>query len=192
MVEGCLVLTKNTLSLYDRDPRGVTRKPIHHILLNEPRVAHVIVPSVEIPHASPSTLMKAFEVQLYSSKGSKQLKFVASSLQSKIDWVEAIQKVLSVHIEPKPTPREPLADRTTMSKSSPRKLKEVAIVPLPVITGTNTDLRRSTSPCPTSDGAPLEKRVKLSTDQSDENDDLEFSIRSSMLNSPSDGESSFI
>lgn len=185
MREGWLVLTRNTLCLYDRDPRGVTRKPIHHFFLNEAGVAYVVEPSVlksTLPHSSPATLMKAFMFQAYSSKISVQLCVVTESLQSKIEWVEKIQNILSEHtLSANTSPVAKGGYQATPTKlasssglSTARDLKAVSIVPF----------SRPSSQSATPASA---KRAKLSPS---EGSGLDLSIRSSMLNTSS--ENSFI
>ena len=172
MAEGWLVLTMDTLCLYDRDPRGVTRKPIHRFILAEPGVAYIVEPSVPkhlLPHTLPSNLVKAFGFQIFSSSCSKELCFMACSLQSKIEWVEAIQKVLTMAAA-EPPQRLAKQEPPLESKSGGRELKAVSIVPLPTKQGTPV-------------GA---KQAGISIDASD----LDLSIRSSMLETSSD--SSFI
>ena len=185
MTEGWLVLTLESLCLYDRDPRGVTRKPIHRIKLNEPGVAYIVVPSVSrqnFPHTSPANLVKAFGVQVYSSMQSKELCFQAASLQSKIDWVEAIQKVLSEHLCPPPMKEEgnQVPSSGSAKASAARELKAVSIVPLASPgsaagavgkggSNQSTSVLSSSTQCGVSGGSALD-----------------LSIRSSMLNSSSD------
>lgn len=181
MTEGWLVLTLDSLCLYDRDPRGVTRKPIHRIKLDEPGVAYIVVPSVsrqKFPHTSPANLVKAFGMQIYSSVQSKELCFLASSLQSKIDWVEAIQKVLSEHICP------PVKEEVPSKAGGTRELKAVSIVPL-ASPGSGAGIGKGGS----NQNTPV---LSSSTQCGNVSDGsaLELSIRSSMLNSSSD--SSFI
>lgn len=181
MTEGWLVLTMDSLCLYDRDPRGVTRKPIHKVMLNEPGVAYLVLPSVSrhtLPHTSPSALVRAFGMQVYSGSQSKELCFLAASVQSKIDWVEAIQKVLSEYICP------PVMEESTSQLGSKgggtRELKSVSIIPL------------SNTPVPVK-GETSGGSVRLDSNQStpangntSSGSGLDLSIRSSMLNSSSD------
>ena len=177
MTEGWLVLTEDTLCLYDRDPRGVTRKPIHRLHLKEPGVAYVIVPSVtrqDLPQAHATSLVKAFGVQIHNSKQEKQLCFVAATLQSKIEWVEMIQRALSEQICHGQDSREGLFGHSASpSKLTPRggrELKAVSIVPL----SSMTPLRES--------GREGGRRSVMS---SHEGSGLDFSIRSSMLDGSS-------
>lgn len=179
MTEGWLVLTEESLCLYDRDPRGVTRKPIYRFLLNEVGVAYVILPSVNrslLPLISATSLAKAFGIQVHSRSHTKQLSFVASTLQSKIDWVEAIQKVLSGYTTLTPvrsrhatkdTPRS--GGRELNPRSGGRELKAVSIVPV-------------TTPLKVGGGPNM---------SANEGSDLDLSVRSSMLNSSS-SDASFI
>ena len=191
MTEGWLVLTWHTLCLYDRDPRGVTRKPIHRFVLSEPGVAYVVVPSISkklLPHSSPNNVIKAFGFQVHCASYSEQFCFVATSLQSKIDWVEIIQRVLSELEQISSAKLDTEHDHTSTGKHSldagtkgnSRALKEVTIVPITLTTKSNTS---------TSDGSPAHKQIKL-TPPATEGSGLDLSIRSSMLNSSPD--SSFI
>jgi hypothetical protein len=188
MTEGWLVLTHDSLCLYDRDPRGVTRKPIHRILLNEPGVAYIVVPSVSrhnFPHISPANLVKAFGVQIYSSKQSKELCFLAVSLQSKIDWVEAIQRVLSEHVSP--VKEEGVSHKHVPSNSSNkaggvRELKAVSIIPLVSSPLREPPAATQVMRAGSNQSTPiLPKGGNVSGGSG-----LELSIRSSMLNSSSD------
>lgn len=186
MTEGWLVLTADTLCLYDRDPRGVTRKPIYKFFLGDPGVAYVILPSITrqaFPHASTASVVKAFGLQVLSSSHCKELCFVAGSVQSKIEWVEAIQKVLTSHTCPPPAPptikeSSPLGLSTPSSKGGARELKAVSIVPIstPVRTPQKAGVVGGASHTPTT---------------SDANESMELSIHSSMMDS-SGSDSSYI
>lgn len=191
MTEGWLVLTLDSLCLYDRDPRGVTRKPIHRIMLNEPGMACIVVPSVSrhtFPYTSPASLVKAFGMQAYSSRQSKELYFLAVSLQSKIDWVEAIQKVLSELVYPR-VKEESISALPSGSKGGgTRELKAVSIVPLvtsPLMEPANGGAARAGS----NQSTPV-LTGSMKCGNTSGGSALDLSIRSSMLNSSSD--SSFI
>lgn len=193
MAEGWMVLTQDVLSFYDRDPRGVTRKPINRFVLNQPGVAYILLPSIsraQLPQVSPTTLLKAFGLQIYSTNTSKEVCLVATSLQSKIDWVEALQKVLTQYGSPPPHRQTCSVDmqsnevrEASGQGCSVRELKEVTIVPIatPKKSSTGTKSRRvqqsnSASSC-----------AKSSLES---NDSIDLSIHSSMLEVSSD--SSFI
>ncbi len=197
MTEGWLVLTMDTLCLYDRDPRGVTRKPIHHLFLKQPGVAYVVLPSVtrqNLPLTQPSTLVRAFGIQIHSSKQSKELSFVATSLQSKIEWVELIQKALSEETCPSAGgqdsgSKEGMSGHTASpSITSPkggirsRELKAVSIVPL------SATPPRGSAP----EGGRQSAMSSHSVFSASEESGMDFTIRSSMFNSSSSDDSSII
>ena len=121
--EGWLVLTENSLCLYDREPRRTTRKPITAFKFDSPELAFVVLHSVEqrlLPYASPSRqLPLAFGIQQLSSSATEHAAFVVSTIQSKIEWVEAIETVLSK------------CSRTfEVVKPQARELKSVSVVPI--------------------------------------------------------------
>lgn len=185
MTEGWLVLTHDTLCLYDRDPRGVTRKPIHRLYLKEPAVAYVVLPSVtrqSLPHVPAPSLVKAFGIQILSSKHSKELCFVANSLQSKIEWVELIQKALSEEVSQSSIRQEECKGGVSGTASSPskhtrsRELKAVSIIPL------------STTPIKGSGQEGGRQSAMSTADESG----MDLSIRSSMLDGSSSSDTSFI
>lgn len=179
MTEGWLVLTWDTLCLYDRDPRGVTRKPIYKLFLKEPGVVYMILPTVtrrNLPHSTSASLMKAFGIQINSSKQSKELYFMASSLQSKIEWVEMIQKVLS---EPMSKDGHISSPSNFVSPKGGRELKAVSIVPLATTPLKGSDL----------DGG---RQSAMSMHNVSNESGMDFSIRSSMLDGSSSSDSSYI
>lgn len=184
MTEGWLVLTKTTLCLYDRDPRGVTRKPIHRFVLNEPGVAYLVLPSVTrhtFPHTTHAGLVQAFGLQVHSSSYSKELCFMACSLQSKIDWVESIQNVLSEHTSPPAScGTQELSEQTPPSQSGARELKAVYIVPV------------STNTTPQNTGEKIDSNLSTPGMSAHSASGLDLSIRSSMLEDSSTSDTSFI
>lgn len=143
MTEGWLVLSQSVLSFYDRDPRNMPRKPTDRFVLNQPGVAYVILPSInraKFPRISKRLLMNAFGLQVYNSSTSRDFCLVAPSLQSKIDWVQRIQKVLIQYGSPLP-PQTGCGDEAWMLSNKVeeeptrrsygmRELKEVTIVPI--------------------------------------------------------------
>ena len=174
MTEGWLVLTSETLCLYDRDPRGVTRKPIHKFLLGDPAVAYVVLPSLTrqmFPQASASTIMNAFGLQVLNSSHSKELCFIAGSLQSKIEWVEAIQKVLTDHTCPPGHRGTKEPSPCTPKGGGARELKAVSIVPIstPIRTPQNQG------------GVSGHTLLVVSGGAGAGNESMELSIRSSMM-----------
>lgn len=187
MTEGWLVLTAETLCLYDRDPRGVTRKPIHKFRLGDPGTAYVVLPSVTrqtFPQLSTTHVVRAFGLQVLSTSQCKDLCFVAGSLQSKIEWVEAIQKVLTSHTCPPPAQQvmkeaSPRGRMFTPPKGGGRELKAVSIVPLSAsAVKTPQNERGWSSPAPPGGGSG--------------EDSMELSIRSSMMDSSSGSDTSYI
>ena len=185
MTEGWLVLTKATLCLYDRDPRGVTRKPIHRFVLNEPGVAYLVLPSVTrqtFPHTTQAGLVQAFGLQVHSSSYSKELCFMACSLQSKIDWVESIQKVLSEHTS-QPATQESLPEQTSSSKSGARELKAVSIVPVSTSTTPQNTVGK---------GGRTGSNLNTPVMSAHSAGGLDLSIRSSMMEDSSSSDTSFI
>lgn len=121
--EGWLVLTANSLSFYDRNPARVQRKPLTTFPFDSSVL--VILDSVEshlLPYTSRSRQVTlAFGLLQHAASGTEKTIFVASSLQSKIDWVEALQKAISSS-----------SHRKTPQESWGRVLKAVSVVPLPI------------------------------------------------------------
>ena len=204
MAEGWLVLTHNILSFYDRDPRGVTRKPINRFILNKPGMAYVIITGIsrpQLPHVSSATLINAFGLEIYSSSSSSELYWVAPNLQSKIDWVEELQRILGQHSSPvrggggrevtkcagaRDNPLEEISKEKDVNKKSRRELKEVKIVPLP----TPPKRQKTEEDDCTSAQSSFERyptrRTRSTNPTYDYSDCLDLSIRSSMLNTSSD------
>ena len=129
--EGWLVLTTNSLSFYDRDPNRMIRKPLSSFALNSHDRAFVILSSIEkryFPYASPSKqLPLAFGIEQHSSSGLERAVFVANSLQSKIEWVEAIENTI--------------AKQSQAAQATKRELKSVSVVPIRRPSQTSTPLK---------------------------------------------------
>ena len=120
--EGWLVLTESSLCVYDREPKRTTRKPINTFKFDSPEFAFIVLPLVQqrlLPFASPSRqLPLAFGIQQFSSSGIEDAAFVVNSIQSKIEWVEAIESVLSK------------CAQTLEVKPQTRELKSVSVIPI--------------------------------------------------------------
>ncbi len=162
---GWLLLKKNSLHFYDRNPdHSVTRKPLCSFdFTSSDSVYHILTAITErneLFRYSEKQLTCAFGLRKYSNNNLDQQKviFLAPSLQNKIEWVEAIGEVLSALT----LIREQLvygdADDGGVVVTKRRSLKAVSIVPF-VKTS-----RRS------GDGVSVS------------GSELDMSIRSSMLN----------
>ena len=187
--EGWLILTENTLNWYDRDPLGGTRKPAHSCTFGSPEWTLVVLPSINkrsLPYAIPNKqLDESFGIEKIGVSSHEEIIFIARNIQSKIEWVEAIEKVLVSHSHP---PQIDVAmsvisgdDQAEFSPTKAKELKAVSIVPL------KGGLQRSaidTLDTPT----PPPRRSKRNISSSSR--ELDLSIRSSMFGSPS--ETSFI
>ena len=142
------MLSNTSLSFYDRNPARITRKPVTTLFFESDSV-FVLLDSVEkgfLPYSSPSKRVPlAFGLLQHSSSGEDRTIFIASTIDSKIEWVEALQKVLSQCSLNKP----PVGSRS-------RALKSVSVTP-----------------------------IKSSQSRSGTGEDLEISITSSMMDSPS-------
>ena len=130
LTDGWLVLMKNVLSFYNRDPRSMPRNPINCFVLNQSDVAYVILSSIsraKFPcisqSISQSMLMNAFGLQINSNGTARDFCLVANSIQSKIDWIQGIQEILIQYGSP------PLTLPSCRSLGM-RVLKEVTIVPI--------------------------------------------------------------
>ena len=155
-------------------------------MLTEPDVAYIVVPSVSrhtFPHTSPASLVKAFGVQVHSSNGSKELCFMAGSVQSKIEWVEEIQKVLGQQTAPAGQ-----APPSSSSKGGARELKAVSIVPLsaPSGGGSGSPLKGLASRGPAGRGVSNQSTLAPLKGNESGGSGLELSIRSSMLETSDD------
>ena len=160
--EGWLVLTNNSLCFYDRDPNRATRKPLNSFSFDSPDCATVFLPVIEkrlLPYSSPSrTLPLAFGLKQHSASGEELAVFITSSFQSKIEWVEAVQKVISQCSQQLPPPQTP----QVAGKPNLRELKSVSLVHV-----------------------RTPQQLGASPNKSEESENLELSINSDMLDSPS-------
>lgn len=214
MAEGWLVLTRTILSFYDRDPRGVTRKPISRFVLNKPGMVYVVITSVtraRLPNATSTALLNAFGLEIFSSVTCSELYWAAPSLQSKIDWVEELQKILGLQgsltcggekggAGKRKRDREDTHEEVSkpalgesnkvkdLCKQSRRELKEVTIVPLhtpPKVSRTKEDSNivktDFTAERHSAMSTPIQSQSALNY-----SDSINISIHSSMLNTSSD------
>ena len=128
---------------------------------------------------------------------------MATSLQSKIEWVEAIQKVLTDHTSPKVKSEERLVrDRVIGSPSmcGGRELKAVSIVPISTPTPDRSRLQEGGGGGGVGAVAEVSGDEQLGTGSGQEGEEIgmELSIRSSMMessdsgSSPEDSDSSYI
>ena len=157
--EGWLVLTEASLCLYDREPKRITRKPISSFHFDNPGRTFTVLPSVEerlSPLASSSgQLPLTFGIEQRSIRRTERATFIAKDIQSRTEWMEAIEGVLSNYSRTVQVPE-------TVAKPQARELKSVSVVPI------KTTPRSTVSP----------KKENL------EEVTLDFSITSSMLESP--------
>ena len=168
---GWLLLDHASLSFYDRDPRGITRRPVCLLIFTSPDCIYETLPSVSITSVrSQDSIAQTFGIRKYtkSNLGEEVFMFRADSLQSKIEWLEAIGTLLSqlssvseqlVYGDAGLSPESELKD---ISISRKRSLKSVSIIPV-----VKTP-RRSLGTENIGDGSLQEG-------------DLDLSIRSSML-----------
>ena len=142
----------------------------------------MLLPSVTrqtFPQIPTTSIVRAFGLQVLSTSQCKDLCFVAGSLQSKIEWVEAIQKVLTSHTCPPPVHPvkevSPQGRMFTPPKGGARELKAVSIVPLSASVVKMTPQKKGgqSSPAPQGGGSGEES--------------MELSIRSSMMDSSGSG-----
>ncbi len=119
------MLTNNSLSFYDRNPARVQRKPLTTFSFDSSVL--VVLGSVDstllhVPYSPRSRQVSlAFGILQHSSSGAEKTIFIASSLQSKIEWVETLQTVISKCSQTKTPP-----------ESRGRALKAVSVVPLSI------------------------------------------------------------
>lgn len=187
--EGWLILTENTLNWYDRDPRGTTRKPVHSCSFDSPKYTLVVLPSIDrrsLPYSTPTKQIDlTFGIEKIGASSCDKIMFIAQNIQSKIEWVEAIRMALLSHSNPQQidTARSVSLCDDPDDLSSPatkaKKLKAVTIVPV------RTGVQRSSTDA-SSTHTPPSKRLKTKQNTSSESTELDLSIRSSMLGSPSD------
>ena len=121
------MLTRNTLCFYDRDPTRLARNPLNSFVFDSLESAFVLLAHVEshlLPYTSPSKqLPLAFGITQHSKSGEETTIFVANTIQSKIEWVEAIQSIISQCSQrSQSTPQ--------ISKPHVRELKAVSVVPI--------------------------------------------------------------
>ena len=180
--EGWLILTENTLNWYDRDPRGGMRKPAHSCTFGSPEWTLVVLPSVDkrsLPYATPNRQLDvSFGIEKIGTSSHEEIIFITKNIQSKIEWVEAIEKALMSHSSP------PQIDSAKSIPSSDdhaelkaKELKSVSIVPL------KSGLQRS--PVDVSD-TPTPPPRRSNRNISSNIRELDLSIRSSMFGSPSE------
>ena len=217
LAEGWLVLTHTVLSYYDRNPRGVTRKPIHRFVLDKPGTAFIVITSIgrsQLPTVPSSAIINAFGLEVLASYKSRMFLWVAPNLQSKIEWVEELQKVLGQHSSPargggsgsnkekvlgsngrdSPLIEDSKGKESASKGSSRRLLKEVKVVPLPTPPSKKMKTNEENENDVTADISVRSsaRRGSRRTPALQHNLDASFdlSIRSSMLDTSS--ESSFI
>ena len=150
------MLTEDSLCLYDREPKRITRKPVSSFHFDTPGLNFSVLPSVEerlLPLASSGQLPLAFGIKQRSSSRTDHAAFIAKNIHSKTEWVEAIERVLSSRTVQVPE---------TVAKPQARELKSVSVIPI------KTTQRSTVSP----------------KKENSEEDQLDFSITSSMLESP--------
>ena len=188
--EGWLILTNNTLNWYDRDPWGGMRKPAHSCTFGSPEWTLVVLPSIDkrsLPYNTPNKQLDvSFGIEKIGTSSHEEIIFIAKNIQSKIEWIEAIEKVLLSHSNP------PQIDGATsipsgdghaeLSPAKAKELKAVSIVPL------KSDLQKSAVDIISDTLTPSPRRSKRNI--SSNSRELDLSIRSSMFGSPS--EASFI
>lgn len=187
--EGWLILTENTLNWYDRDPRGGMRKPAHSCTFGSPEWTLVVLPSVDkrsLPYATTNKQLDvSFGIEKIGTSSHEEIIFVAKNIQNKIEWIEAIEKVLVSHSNPpqidSATSIPSSDDHAELSLAKAKELKAVSIVPL------KSDLQRSPVDISDTPTPPLRRSKRNISSNSRE---LDLSIRSSMFGSPS--EASFI
>ena len=149
------MLTEDSLCLYDREPKRITRKPVSSFHFDTPGLTFSVLPLVEerlLPLASSGQLPLAFGIKQHSSSRTDHAAFIAKDSQSKTEWVEAIEGVLSKYSQTGQVPE-------TVAKPQARELKSVSVVPIKTTQRPTVSLKK-------------------------EEDQLDFSITSSMLESP--------
>ena len=137
---GWLLLDRTSLSFYDRDPRGITRRPDCLLNLASPDCIYETVPSISVERfvRSCESITQTFGIRKYtkSNLGEELFIFRADSLQSKIEWLETIGTVLSqlssvteqlVYGDAGLSPESEVKDK---SMSRKRSLKSVSIIPI--------------------------------------------------------------
>ena len=129
---GWLLLTEDSLCLYDRDPRGLTRKPIHSFVFNTSGCVFLLLPNVTKGSTlSPGKHFElAFGIEKHSMSGVEQTVFYAETVKSKIDWVEDIGKALSIFSQHTSSRNLARGDVMSPPRSQGRELKAVAITPV--------------------------------------------------------------
>lgn len=185
--EGWLILTDNALNWYDRDPRGGMRKPAHSCTFGSPEWTLVVLPSIDkrsLPYATPNKqLDMAFGIEKIGTSFHEEIVFIAKSIPSKIEWVEAIEKALMSHSnQPQIDSTKNMPSSDDHAEQKTKELKAVSIVPL------KGGLQKSPTD-PLSDflsPPPRRSKRKISSNSRE----LDLSIHSSMFGSPS--ETSFI
>jgi len=124
---GWLVLKSNSLSFYDRNPDyAIARKPLCHIdFSSTDTVCEALSHIHERFGYSQKQLSFAFGIRQYSgSKTPKDIVFIAPTLQSKVDWIEATSNAFSTLF------KENKISNDSGKNSKRRSLKSVSIVPI--------------------------------------------------------------
>ena len=145
----------------------------------------MVLPSINkrsLPCAIPNKqLDESFGIEKIGTSSHKEIVFIARNIQNKIEWVEAIEKVLVSHSN---RPQIDVAmsvissdDQAEFSPTKAKELKAVSIVPL------NSGLQRSAidaldTPTP----PPRRSKHNISSNSRE----LDLSIHSSMFGSPSE------
>ena len=180
--EGWLILTENALNWYDRDPRGGMRKPAHSCIFGSPEWTLVVLPSIDkrsLPYATPNKQLDvSFGIEKIGTSSHEEIIFIAKNIQSKIEWVEAIENALMSHSSPPQIDSAmsiPPSDDHAELKA--KELKAVTIVPL------KSGLQRSAVDVFDIPTPPLRRSQRNISSNIRE---LDLSIRSSMFGSPSE------
>jgi len=152
------VLTEASLCLYDREPKRITRKPVSSFHFDNPGLTFAVLPSVEERLSPPSAsssgqLPLTFGIEQRSIRRTERATFIAKDVQSRTEWMEAIEGVLSNYSRTVQVPE-------TVAKPQTRELKSVSVIPIKT----------------TQIVSPKKENLEEET--------LDFSITSSMLESP--------
>ena len=190
---GWLILTESSLKWYELMATHSMGKPTHMFDFESTGCTFALVPSVDdrsIPPGMAETKFnQTFTVRKHEADSLEEIAFVATSIEDKVEWLEAIGQVLHARSDASKI-KSAFKIKSESSKetcdlvspaSKAKELKAVSIVPVRKdLMKSAADVDASRSPAVTPSGR--KSRRSVSTD----NRDLDLSIRSSMFGSPSD------
>ena len=187
---GWLILTESSLKWYELKATHTSGKPMHTFDFKSSGCTFDLFQFVD-ERSIPADMInprphRMFAVKKHEAGLLDEVIFIASNVESKVEWLEEIGQVLRSHsgtTKMKSTVKKIKTSNlvSPTPKGNLKELKAVSIVPVRTdLKKSSTDLDSSHSPAFALPGR--RSRASVSMD----NQDMDLSIRSSMFGSPSD------